>query len=75
MPLARSLLLVLLLVAGGVAGCASLGARRQRPEETFRVSGYVRDSVSGKPVAGVFVNTQDLRNVPGISFTQCPADR
>ena len=56
MPLTRSLFLALLLVvAGGVAGCASSGARRQRPEETFRVSGYVRDSVSGKPVAGVFV--------------------
>ena len=54
-PLTRALLLVL-LVAGGVAGCASSGARRQRPEKTFRVSGYVRDSVSSKPVAGVFVN-------------------
>lgn len=68
MPLTRYLIFVLLLVAGGVAGCAS-SALRQRPEKTFRVSGYVLDSVSRKPVAGVFVNAYDRDNYFGLPQT------
>ncbi len=65
MKSAHSLLVLLFLAGGGLSGCASSAARRPRPKKTFRVSGYVLDSLSRKPVAGVFVNVGDEENYFG----------
>jgi hypothetical protein len=58
----RFLLVVLLLSVLGLAGCASTAARRQASEPpakgTFRVSGYVLDAVSRRPVPGVEVKPE-----------------
>lgn len=59
-------LLVLLLVASCCLGCCvPSAAQRKRPKKTFRVSGYVLDSVSRKPVAGVFVGATNWGNFFG----------
>ena len=50
------LLLVLILLAGGcLSSCVASVARRQRPAKTFRVSGYVLDSISRTPIPQVRV--------------------
>lgn len=60
----RFLLVVLLLAVLGLAGCASTAARRQAfvpsTEEPSRVSGYVLDAVSRRPVPGVQVKPEYL---------------
>ena len=56
MSSARFLVVALSVVLWGVAGCAS-SVYRQRPERTFRVSGYVLDSISRKSVAQVLVQS------------------
>lgn len=51
----------LLLLPALLTGCVALGLRPavSPAEKTFRVSGYVLDSVNRKPVAGVFVHAAD----------------
>ena len=55
----RPLFLGLLLLQVLLTGCVTSGAWPQasRPERTFRVSGYVLDSVSHKPAPGVLVKS------------------
>ena len=52
-----------------LTGCIALDSSAQqsvRPvQQTFRVSGHVLDSVSHKPVAGVYVNVGGQRNLFG----------
>ena len=67
MKSARFLVVALLLSVWCIAGCAS--AHRQGPARTFRVAGYVLDSVSRQPVAGVFVKTSEQENYFGMPRT------
>lgn len=62
-------LLQLVLAGCCMSGCASSVVRRPRPEQTFRVSGYVLDSVSCRPVAGVYVNIDNEENAFGMPQT------
>ena len=56
MKSARFLLIALLLSVWGVVGCAS-SAYHQRPEKIARISGFVLDSASRKPVPQVLVQS------------------
>ncbi|MDQ2772256.1 MAG: carboxypeptidase-like regulatory domain-containing protein, partial [Bacteroidota bacterium] len=62
MSLDRLLLALLFLASNCLSGCASSAARHrvivQTPEPTFRVSGYVLDSVTRKPVPFVLVQKE-----------------
>ena len=63
MPIARLLLLVLLLVAGGCAVRSSQSTTQRFRGRLRSVSGYVLDAASRQPMAGVPITKNDAQTI------------